>query len=799
MADIKSNNNKCVFGEDAFKVTNNNAYPEQYYSLEHDDTNVVTGVGFGSKKVNYSYPLAMPDESYFDLPLSSAGYGTFRIFGSGSLYTEVHWSRDNTVVLRNESGGIADTDSDGSFCIFDNTTSVRVKNRLGESAKVMFEYSYTELPIAPTFQIFNVKSGVDNLDPNLTINGTTVTPTFRYKGGDADGTDWDYWGYGEDLPLVSVATPPTYSDGSPGLGVSDDSVGFNESDYYKYTTDTDFGDLGTDDIVIEIVYKSHPAGNNYTMVHKKDGGSEGWQIQDRDDNKLRLVIEDSSSNTSNLECSAVTPGAWVHAIMFIDRNDDSWGYINGAGVNMGDPSAVGDLDSAVNIAFGASNTGAAGYDSNIAYIAVWKSAAGWHAGGAPGVTEWDAIAEERFAKFSGIYPQIANGTYMPTVAERTYPAYLDKVEDGVSKLYYVGSEWMRMCHRQGLNGINIYGYLPETAATNLIVESEDFLTTWTLNDAGDTVLNDQVACPDGRIKATSFGADSTDSWHRLGIDATLTAATYTFSCFVRPENADWVQLLNTTVANCYCFFDVTNGVIGTAGVGAVGYMEGPFFGDFYRCCIVFTGTVAAHALKIYISNSDTDNTFTDGDDSPSLYLWGAQCELGDYMTSPIITDGGTEIRLADNLQYVAGDNIGGEDVGEGTVALDVLFSNYNKTSSASYFYWIGDGTATADRIYGQANASDNFLPATRATAGNNGDPGAPATDIIDGEKHLLRHTYAANSTIAYADGLAGTEDTSCDIPDDVDTMFFAQSSTATLQPNCLIQNFRIYNEVTTVG
>ena len=46
--------------------------------------------------------------------------------------------------------------------------------------------------------------------------------------------------------------------------------------------------------------------------------------------------------------------------------------------------------------------------------------------------EWATIAAERFAKLTGMYPQLAAGTAMPTTATRTYPAYLDKWDTGVS-------------------------------------------------------------------------------------------------------------------------------------------------------------------------------------------------------------------------------------------------------------------------------------------------------------------------------------------------------------------------------
>ncbi|KKL05838.1 hypothetical protein LCGC14_2602030 [marine sediment metagenome] len=90
----------------------------------------------------------------------------------------------------------------------------------------MFHHFLTQTIDIPnsTFKIFDGVSGVDNLDPNLTINGTTVTPTFRYNGKDANGTDWAPWTYGETLDWVSNGTNISFNQGSPLLGSNDDSV-----------------------------------------------------------------------------------------------------------------------------------------------------------------------------------------------------------------------------------------------------------------------------------------------------------------------------------------------------------------------------------------------------------------------------------------------------------------------------------------------------------------------------------------------------------------------------------------------
>jgi len=47
------------------------------------------------------------------------------------------------VTLITVSGNVVNTDTDAKFCVFDNGTTVRVRNRLAAAKKVMFDYHYT--------------------------------------------------------------------------------------------------------------------------------------------------------------------------------------------------------------------------------------------------------------------------------------------------------------------------------------------------------------------------------------------------------------------------------------------------------------------------------------------------------------------------------------------------------------------------------------------------------------------------------------------------------------------------------
>jgi len=931
MTDIKWNDGKIVFGEDGFEVNSGDVNsPEEYGGRTHDETDALKTIGAGSQKTIHLDPTILADEGYIDLPAETSGRG-FILIGDAEYWVDFEWDQYNAVQLIDgtSSSNPYNADEDDKFCIFDNSgdsDTVRIKNRLGVAKRIMFDATYTEEPLAPTFQAFAEPSGVDNLDPSLTINGVTVTPTFRYFGGDANATNWVAAGYGETLTRVAVVTPPTYNDGSPGLGSNDDSVKFNGSDYYK-TTGTDM-DITTGDYVFECVYK---IGSASIRVAATRTTGVGWLFYSSSSSEPYFYIQDSGGAVANAG-GVPTVGTWVHVMVFGDRSGSSQIYVNsvasGSAANI---SAInGTLASGVGGAIGARPDGDGPFDSNVAYVALWESAA-WLD------THLQAdVAKERFRKLCGIYPEIAHNSanllvdgnmegadvsawtavestltkdttaplyegtkhlritstantfwayqsiftvgvtyritgaarsvsdsaipsaispgidtiwtgttstdwqefnveyvvkagagpnfyigsasnhpgvvdfddvtvtclgYIPITAERTYPAYLDKMEGDYRKLYYVGSEWLRMCRRWDSLEEKVEGYLPETAAQNLIIESEDFLTTWTLLDAGDIVLNDQVVCPDGRTKAASIGADNTNGVHGVTISFSLGVGVYALSVFVKPGDRDWVCLLNAGTAACSCYFDVANGVVGTAGANCVGYIEGPFYGDFYRCCIVYTRTTAGNTLSIYPSDSDGDLIITgDVDNTPNIYVWGAQIELGDYMTSPVRTAGSALTRVKDNLQFVAGANIGGEDVGQGTIRLDILHPACQieaVTASLRYPFSINDGGAAADRVFGYVANDEKWYAESRASGENSGT----ATTVgicADNTKHTVGVTWNSNNLVAYRDGVTLLPDTACDMPDDLDTIMFSAFD-AGRQFKGLIQNFRIYNIPTTKG
>ena len=800
MADVKINR-RHICGDDDFRVTSGDLEEEssQYYALTHDETDAKAVIGYGSKITNHVDPRVLADDEYFDLP--SASYGTgFILIGDVDQYVRFVWNSVGQVTLIENTSLVDDANTDGYFCLYDTGDTTRISNRLGYAVRIVFEYSYSDNGSAPLFQVFNAKSGVDNLDPYLTINSTTVAPTFRFKGGDAGSSDWAAWTFGNDLS--KVAGSPILNDGSPCLGNDDDSVMFNDNTYYQGSGDS--GYITTEDFVVELVFQYSETVNDYLIGNWNTGTSLGWLLYTPGAGSFRLFMDDGTG-TAFVTASTLTDGAWYHLMVFVNRDEASANscsiYVNSVSLGTGDISSMNGTLASSDLTIGAAANGVNFYGYRLAYVSMWKQAS-WHQAGASGPSEWATIAAERFAKLCGYYPEIAHDTYLPTVNTRAFDAYLDKMEGSVRKLYYVGSEWLRMCHRVDGNGVNVRGYLPESQNTNILSHSEEFSVGWTKLDAGDTFNDAAAVCPDGRTAAASLVADSTDGGHGFRIQPTVTAATYTFSVYAKPGSGatygnDWICLYNNTVAGATCYFDVANGVKGTEGIGCDGYIEGPFYsGDsepYYRCCIVFTGTAAVHDLRIYSCEADNDLSFAGNGSDVNVFVWGGQCEQSDYMSSPMITSGATQTRLKDQLRYVAGGNIGGEDVGAGTVVADILLSDYDIGSpSTLYFYTISDGGAVADRVASYIAADELFYSITRATAGNNGDVSVNPGDCADGIKHDLQTDWDTDALTLYRDEVQGTTDSSADMPDDLDRMDVGHDSNAGNHFDGLIQNFRTY-------
>jgi hypothetical protein len=645
----------------------------------------------------------------------------------------------------------------------------------------------------PRFRALAGVSSAFNLDSQLTINGTTVIPVFRYKGEDATISTWPKWGYGSDLDIAGSGSDPTPNNGTPLIGSIDDSVLYNNGKYHNGPSNS-YADITTEDIWLECVIKTPSGVGDEPIIYKTTGGYGYYLLWRGSLSMVRFLLYYGAGNI-NFYSPVLAANTVYYLACVVNRDEAS---VNGAifyanaiaGTGVDPSAAAGTLASAMKMRIGLTSTVA------IHYMALFLQN-DWYQAGAAGPTEWATIAKERFHRLIGFYPQIAKGTADPTVAQRATSAYLSKLESGgATKLYLVGDEWLRLEKEKDDTSTEITGYKREPAGTNICLQSTDFTTTWGKINGPDTVTANALETVNREVEADSFTADTTSTQHGVTQVITLTAATYVFSVYAKKGDKDWLYLADSTVANCYSYFDLNNGATGTKGAGAsvAGIKD---MGDgWYRCWIVYTGTVAAHTHQIYTATADTVNTFAGDGSTKNTYVWGAQVELGNFPSSHIRTTTTSATRNKDELRYKGDDGNLDTETGDGTkgsIYCKILCPDRDNTDEQNIVS-ISDGGAPADMIDVHVDTDDYVDIESAATAGNAGAVADGTTDVTDNDIHQVRATWKTDLMKLYIDESAeGTNDTSVDAPDDKDRIDVGQKYDGSGGFMGIIKDLRIYD------
>jgi len=649
------------------------------------------------------------------------------------------------------------------------------------------------LSVAPAGAIFDfnpsdaaVSAGVSALDPNLTINGVINPPAFRYKCGDANATNLVAWSYGDTLNL-QAGTTPTFNQGSPLLGANDDSVKFNAGGYYQPTS-TSLGNLGTDDLVIEAIFKAYPTGNQF-IASKDLSGNAGWYIQ----NNAGTLTFSLHDGVAAVTMTTPVAEAWYHLVIVVDRDENSTSgaamYLNGIRVKSGNFSTIPNAVSpSYKLTLGGRSDGSMLSNDTLAYIAFWNRAS-W-AAGAGNLAEWDATFAERFHRAAGIWPARAAGTKAPTLYDRGSTGALDKLESGIRKIYHVGDDWPRVVSRTDANSNPVVGQLLEAAKTNLCLQSEDLTTSWSLLTAGDSISANSTAAPDKGL-ADGLIADTSNGAHGIGQTVTLTATTYTLSVFAKRGDKDFIFFRDASLANTDVWFDLANGTVGTTQSAITAAFIEDWGDGWYRCGASFVGTAAAHGIRIRSAEADNDQVFVGDGATINTYFWGVQLEAGEFMSSYIPTTSSAVTRAKDD-EYYKGDD-GNLSDRRGRLVIEALIPNYNP-SSAHVFVSLSDGGAAADRIELSVNPTGNVLRLLSASTedGTNVDINGSA-DLADGALHTYEARWAADNYAAFVDGVSiGTDTTAPNPPNDLDRIRVGGDYAGAAALDGVITRLRIY-------
>jgi hypothetical protein len=182
-----------------------------------------------------------------------------------------------------------------------------------------------------------------------------------------------------------------------------------------------------------------------------------------------------------------------------------------------------------------------------------------------------------------------------------------------------------------------YGTQTAKAEENLLLQSQDFTTTW-VNQATTDTTNTTVA-PDGTTTADTITASAGAATHSIIQTITPPSGTNVLSVFAKAGTNNYIQLFFGGQTGTFANFDIT------AGAGATGTSSGVVStaitsegNNWYRCVVIFTQSTASSVQIGLVSSSSAvraESWTTAG--TETVILWGAQLEQRSAVTAYTVT------------------------------------------------------------------------------------------------------------------------------------------------------------------
>jgi hypothetical protein len=304
------------------------------------------------------------------------------------------------------------------------------------------------------------------------------------------------------------------------------------------------------------------------------------------------------------------------------------------------------------------------------------------------------------------------------------------------------------------------GLLVEASGTNLALQSENFLTTWSNTSL---VITSGFTSPSNNSNGTLIEASANTGRLRQTFAAITSGTTHTFSLFAEAGNlalASGVSLVfqegtgTNFVSGVVQSFRLDTGTLGASGTLGAGFtltrasIEN-YGNGWYRCSMTVTVSYTPASANISIRPTSTivsnlPATVSGG----SAYIYGAQLETGSVATSYIPTTTGTVTRNADVIS--ASGNVSGS-IGqtEGSIYVEVDIQKLLGTTQRAFI----DIGQTNNRLFlGYGNGLTNkirFLLQTSAGGLVDFQSAATTTGII-----RIAVGYKNNDSAMYVNGVS---------------------------------------------
>lgn len=314
----------------------------------------------------------------------------------------------------------------------------------------------------------------------------------------------------------------------------------------------------------------------------------------------------------------------------------------------------------------------------------------------------------------------------------------------------------------------------EGSRTNLMLQSQDFATTW--STARATISTDSTTAPDGASTADTITEDNTASnTHRTLQDSVKAASalTYAASVFVK-RGSSGVRNLNmeindgTGAIGVRVIFDPDDGTFALAAAtfgsgfsGAAAYRE-QFGNGWWRVTLIGT-TNSTTTARMLIGLADGVTTSYNGDNASNLYIWQAQLELASFSSSIIPTTTATVTRAADAISVSSISTALGFSATEGTIYCEFSLPFIETSAAAIRAMWaVNDTTANEEmKLRMQAAAADVDALVTDGGV-SQADIDGPAAVASTALKTAV--AWRANDIAYYASGASVGSDATATLP-----------------------------------
>jgi hypothetical protein len=298
------------------------------------------------------------------------------------------------------------------------------------------------------------------------------------------------------------------------------------------------------------------------------------------------------------------------------------------------------------------------------------------------------------------------------------------------------------------------GLLVEESRTNLLLQSEDFSTTWLQSNTN--IATNTGTSPAGSSTADKIIANTTNGQHFRRQDVAITASTtYTLSVYAKADGYNFIAVSPGAfaIADYITWFDLSSGTIGTNTAGNTASIQSMGNG-WYKCSVTRTTNVGQVTMsnRFYVCSADNVSSF-EGDNASGLFLWGAQLEAGSFPTSYIPTTTATVTRSAD-VASISGSNFSGWfNATKGTIYGSMRTAATNSQQGA---YWIFKEGVLARGIAGQLDTGDI---AQRLTVYNRNDVSVGSLNagtLIDNAEQRFSHAWESATQSATLNGSLAT-------------------------------------------